>query len=69
MKTTYKAVSPFQGHQPGDEFTADLDEGLERRAIKRGQIKKVVQVNEEGGEDRWLSASPSKTTSRLTRST
>ena len=27
MKTTYKAVSRFQGHEPGEEFAADLDEG------------------------------------------
>ena len=25
MKTTYKAVSRFQGHEPGEEFKADLD--------------------------------------------
>ena len=26
-KTKYKALAAFQGHQPGDEFEADLDEG------------------------------------------
>ena len=67
-KTKYKALAAFQGHQPGDEFEAELDEALERRATERGQIKKVTP-NEEGGEGRWLSASPSKTTSRSTPST
>ena len=40
-KTKYKALAAFQGHQPGDEFEADLDPTLERRATERGQIKKV----------------------------
>ena len=39
--TTYKALSAFRGHQAGDEFEADLDPALERRALERGQIKKV----------------------------
>ena len=31
-KTKYKALLQFRDHQPGDEFEADLDPGLERRA-------------------------------------
>ena len=41
MKTTYKALAKFQGHEPGDEFEAELDPELERRAKERGQIKPV----------------------------
>ena len=41
MKTTYKALAAFQGHQPGEQFEAELDPELERRARERGQIKKV----------------------------
>ena len=48
---TYKAISAFQGHQPGDEFKADLDPGLERRAIERGQIKKVTAKKKEKKTD------------------
>jgi hypothetical protein len=43
-KTTYKVTGPtsFQGHQPGEEFDANLDPELERRAKQRGSIR-VVQ--------------------------
>ena len=41
MKTTYKALAAFQGHQPGEEFEAELDPELARRARERGQIKEV----------------------------
>ena len=47
MKTTYKALSRFQGHEPGEEFAADLDPALERRAVERGQIKKVTPKKKE----------------------
>ena len=40
--TVYKVTGPaFQGHQPGEEFEADLDPGLERRAKARGQLRVV----------------------------
>jgi hypothetical protein len=47
MKTTYKVVglTAFQGHQPGDEFDADLDPELERRAKERGSIRVVKRGN------------------------
>lgn len=40
--TVYKVVgAAFQGHQPGDEFEAELDPALERRAKARGQLRVV----------------------------
>jgi hypothetical protein len=51
MKTTYKALTAFRGHQPGEQFDADLDEALERRAIERGQIKKVTTKKKEEKAD------------------
>ena len=50
-KTKYKALAAFQKHQPGDEFEAELDEGLERRATERGQIKKVTPKKKEEKAD------------------
>jgi hypothetical protein len=50
-KTTYKALTRFQKHQPGDEFTASLDPNLERRAIERGQIKKTATTKKEDQKD------------------
>jgi hypothetical protein len=47
MKTTYKAITKFQGHEPGEEFEADLDADLERRAKERGQIKPVKKEEED----------------------
>jgi hypothetical protein len=43
MKTTYKVtgLTPFDDHQPGEEFDADLDPDLEERAIERGSIEIV----------------------------
>jgi hypothetical protein len=43
MKTTYKVsgLTPFDDHQPGEEFDADLDEELEERALERGSIEIV----------------------------
>ena len=51
MKTKYKALAAFRGHQPGDEFEADLDPGLERSAKERGQIKKVTPKKKEEKAD------------------
>jgi hypothetical protein len=40
--TVYKVTGPaFQGHQPGEEFEADLDPDQERRAKARGQLRVV----------------------------
>jgi len=43
MKTTYKVIGPtaFDDHEPGEEFTAELDEDLEERALERGSIEVV----------------------------
>lgn len=43
MKTTYKVTGlvPFDGHQPGEEFEAELDDDLEDRAVERGSISIV----------------------------
>jgi hypothetical protein len=40
MKTTYKVTGsrPYRGHRPGEEFTAELSEDEERRALERGSI-------------------------------
>jgi hypothetical protein len=41
--TTYKVTgsTAYQGHPPGEEFTAELDEAAERRALERGSIEIV----------------------------
>lgn len=50
MKTTYKVIGslPYQGHQPGEVFEAELDENAERRAIDRGAISKSKAKPTEG---------------------
>lgn len=42
-KTRYEVTgtTAFQGHQPGEQFDADLDEAQERRALERGSIRRV----------------------------
>jgi hypothetical protein len=42
-KTTYEVIgaTPYDGHQPGETFDADLDEDQEDRAIERGAIRIV----------------------------
>ncbi len=50
-KTKYKALLRFQGHDPGDEFEAELDPDLERRAKARGQIKPVTATKKETTKD------------------
>lgn len=35
---------PFKGFQPGDEFEADLDPGMEARAIHRGSIRLIERL-------------------------
>lgn len=41
--TVYKVTgnTAYLGHQPGEEFEADLDEAAERRAKERGSIRVV----------------------------
>ena len=41
-KTTYTVTgsTPFDDHQPGETFEAELDPELEERAIERGSIVK-----------------------------
>jgi hypothetical protein len=43
MKTTYKVVGTtyFRGYAPGEEFDAELDPDVERRAKERGSIRVV----------------------------
>lgn len=40
-KKTYEVTgnTPFQDHQPGDTFDAELDDDQEDRAIERGAIR------------------------------
>jgi hypothetical protein len=47
-QTRYKVSGPtsFQGHRPGEEFEADLDPELERRAKERGSIRVVRRGDE-----------------------
>ena len=42
-KVTYEVTGgvPYQGHQPGETFDAELDEQQERRALERGSITRV----------------------------
>ncbi len=41
--SVYKVTgsSEFRGHQPGETFEAQLPEGMERRALRRGNIELV----------------------------
>ena len=39
--TKYQALTAFQGHEPGEQFEAELDPAFEKRAKERGQIKAV----------------------------
>ena len=41
--TLYKVTGPtaFRGHRPGEEFEAELEPDLERRAKARGSIRVV----------------------------
>jgi hypothetical protein len=41
-KTTYTVTgnTPFDDHQPGETFEAELDPELEERALERGSIVK-----------------------------
>ena len=47
-ETTYKVTgsTAFQGHAPGEEFDAELDPDLERRAKDRGSIRVVKRGDE-----------------------
>ena len=50
--TTYKVIgaTAYLGHQPGEEFEAELSEDQERRAKERGSIR-VVKRNDKKEED------------------
>ena len=43
LVTTYKVTGStgFAGHKPGEEFDAELDPELERRAKERGSIRVI----------------------------
>jgi hypothetical protein len=45
--TTYKVTgtTAYAGHQPGEEFDAELDEQAERRAVGRGSIRVVKRAD------------------------
>ena len=47
MKTTYKvtAATGFRGHKAGEEFEAELDQDVERRANERGSISVVKRAD------------------------
>jgi len=49
-KTTYEVTgaTPFDGHQPGETFDADLDPEQEARAVERGAIKPVKGAKTKG---------------------
>jgi len=50
--TRYKVTGStgFLGHKPGEEFDADLDPDLERRAKQRGSIR-VVKRDDKPSKD------------------
>jgi hypothetical protein len=45
--TLYKVTgeTPYLGHQPGEEFEAELDPDRERRAKDRGSIRVLKRGN------------------------
>lgn len=49
--TTYKVTgtTAYMGHQPGEEFDADLDDDAEARALERGSIE-IVKNSKRKGE-------------------
>lgn len=51
--TSYKVTgaTAFMGHRPGQQFEADLDPQLERRALERGSIKKTTAKKEKEETD------------------
>lgn len=56
--TKYRVTGPvpYAGHQPGEEFEAELPEDVERRALERGSLevagrKKKKTENEEEETD------------------
>jgi hypothetical protein len=50
--TKYKVTGPtaFMGFQPGETFEADLEPGLEERALERGSITKATTRKKEDGD-------------------
>jgi hypothetical protein len=53
MKTKYKVtgLTGYSGHQPGEEFEAELDPEQERRAVERGSIEVVKQTKTKKEEE------------------
>jgi len=51
--TRYLVTGPtaYAGHQPGEEFTATLDPGAERRALERGNIEIVKKAKPKQEEE------------------
>ena len=51
MTTTYKvtAATGYDGHEEGEEFTAELTEEQEERAVERGSIEVVKRNKKEAG--------------------
>ncbi len=51
--TVYKVVgsTPFRGHQPGDQFEADLTADEERRAKERGSIRVIKREPDKHKEE------------------
>jgi hypothetical protein len=52
-KKTYEVTgnTAYLGHQPGETFEADLDDGQEDRALARGSIKVKKTTKKEEGND------------------
>jgi hypothetical protein len=52
--TLYKVTGPtaYQGHQPGEEFEADLTADEERRAKERGAIRVVKRTTTNSEEEK-----------------
>jgi hypothetical protein len=52
-KTTYTVTgnTPFDDHQPGETFEAELDPELEERALERGSIVKGTAKPKKGAEE------------------
>jgi hypothetical protein len=52
-KTTYKVTGPtaYKGHQPGEQFEAELTDEQEQRALERGAIEVVRTTKKKGADD------------------
>jgi hypothetical protein len=52
--TRYRVTSavPYLGHQPGDEFDAELADDQEDRALKRGALKKIRRASQDDEKEK-----------------